>query len=85
MTGRGAQRCDQGFFNPGNNRETCKACPYGYTTSAAGAGITSADCRVELGQGAPTGPMGPCPIGEKADHTGVGAASTMASGVVLHC
>lgn len=64
MTGRGAQKCDQGFYNPGNNYETCKACGYGYTTTAAGAGLTVADCITDKGYGFTNGKTGECPIGK---------------------
>lgn len=34
-SGRVAQRCDQGYYNEGDNYNTCKACPFGMTTDGA--------------------------------------------------
>jgi hypothetical protein len=68
MSGRLAQRCDQGSFNPGDNYEPCTACPYGLTTAGPGAGLTSGDCMAAKGFGVTNGLMGPCPIGEQPSH-----------------
>lgn len=64
LTGRGGQKCDPGFYNPGNNYDACTKCPFGYTTLGAGLGITAADCVTDLGYGLVNGLMGECPIGE---------------------
>lgn len=60
-TGRGAQPCDVGMWNEGNNRDACKPCPkFGTTTAAPGAGKSAADCISAAGFGAD----GLCPKGE---------------------
>lgn len=63
MTGRGAQKCDKGYFNPGNNHAACKACGYALTTAGPGAGLTAADCITDKGYGMTDNKMGECPIG----------------------
>ena len=55
MTGRGAQKCNQGYYNPGNNYLPCSQCPFGMTTSGPGVGKTSDDCIVAAGYGLTTG------------------------------
>lgn len=67
LSGRVAQRCDQGYYNPGNNYDKCTACPFGTTTAGAGAGRTIADCSTALGHGKTDGKMGLCPIGTYND------------------
>lgn len=64
MSGRRGQKCDQGYYNPGNNYEACKACGFGFTTTGSGAGRTSADCITDKGYGFTNNRMGECPIGE---------------------
>ena len=60
--GRMSQACDQGSYNPGDNYEECKPCPFGYTTTGVGIGKTAADCLSAPGYG----PGGLCPIGGHA-------------------
>lgn len=64
MVGRGAQKCEAGTYNPGNNYDACTKCAFGYTTLGAGVGVTAADCVTDLGYGIKNGIMGQCPIGE---------------------
>lgn len=80
MTGRGAQRCDQGFYNPGNNYESCTACPFGHTTSGPGKGLTLDDCFVGAGYGLLGGKLAPCPTGT-GNHSRVTLSGDLPSGV----
>lgn len=68
LSGRVAQHCDQGYYNPGNNYDQCTACPFGTTTAGAGTGRTLADCATGLGYGQTDGKMGLCPIGAYIEH-----------------
>lgn len=61
--GRIAQPCDRGFWNLADSYGTCKACGYGLTTAAVGAGKTEADCGLAAGFGNNGGTVGPCPAG----------------------
>ena len=61
--GRIAQPCDRGFWNLADSYGTCKACGYGLTTAAVGAGKKEADCGLAAGFGNNGGTVGPCPAG----------------------
>jgi hypothetical protein len=63
--GRISYKCAPGWYNPGNNREACKQCPYGLTTSDnAAQQAFEADCGIAPGFGFHDNAIVPCPIGE---------------------
>lgn len=82
MAGRGAQRCDKGFWNAGNNYDACTACPFGTTTKGPGSGLSAADCVVELGRGNVTGVVQACPIGRRLFDTVTRVGSIRFSGLM---
>lgn len=63
FSGRGAQLCDKGTYNPGGNLDACKECRFGTTTTGVGVGKTAADCVVAAGFGFVDGALAACPIG----------------------
>lgn len=63
--GRISYKCAPGWCNPGNNREACKQCPYGLTTSdIATQQASEANCGIAPGFGFHDNAIVPCPIGE---------------------
>jgi hypothetical protein len=64
--GRGAQACDVGTYNGKDNWDSCKPCPYGYTTAGLGRGVSLASCGVAAGFGYSVQQQSvvPCPMGE---------------------
>jgi hypothetical protein len=80
MSGRAAQKCDQGSYNQGDNYETCKPCPYGTTTTAPGAGRTLDDCQAAAG----FDDNGMCRIGECNQLSASTASCPVPGGCLLH-
>jgi hypothetical protein len=66
FSGRGAQACEVGTYNGKDNWDSCKPCPWGYTTAGVGRGVSLASCGVAAGFGYSVQQQSvvPCPIGE---------------------